>query len=69
MAAELKKELGIVADLAVGTPGEFTVWVDGQKVAEKDWRGFPEADDIVDAVRDAAPGGSGPGTADSGPRS
>ncbi len=55
MAAHLKQDLGVVAELAVGNPGEFTVWVDGQMVAEKDWRGFPEPDDVVDAVRDATP--------------
>jgi predicted Rdx family selenoprotein len=55
VAAQLKQDLGVVAELTVGNPGEFTVWVDDQKVAEKDWRGFPEPDDVVDAVRDATP--------------
>lgn len=55
MAAELKQELGVIAELLVGTSGEFTVWVDDRKVAEKTWRGFPEPDDVVDAVRDASP--------------
>lgn len=55
MAAQLKQDLGVVAENMVGTPGEFTVWVDDVKVAEKDWRGFPEPDDVVDAVRDATP--------------
>lgn len=55
MAAQLKQDLGVVAELTVGNSGEFTVWVDGKKVAEKDWRGFPEPDDVVDAVRDTTP--------------
>ncbi len=52
MAAQLKQELGIDAELVVGRPGEFTVWVDDVKVSEKDVY-FPEPDDVVDAVRDA----------------
>lgn len=55
MAAKLKQDLGVVAELAVGNPGEFTVWVDDEKVAEKTWRGFPEPVDVVDAVRSATP--------------
>ena len=54
MAAQLKQDLGVIAELTVGTSGEFTVWVDDQKVAEKTWRGFPDPDDVVDAVRDAS---------------
>lgn len=54
MAAQLKQDLGVVAELTVGTSGEFTVWVDDQKVAEKTWRGFPDPDDVVDAVRDVS---------------
>ena len=52
MAAELKKALGIDATLEVGNSGEFTVWVDGDKVAEKKWGRFPAPDDVVSAVRD-----------------
>ncbi|CAN5914944.1 hypothetical protein BH11MYX3_BH11MYX3_29650 [soil metagenome] len=54
MAAQLKQDLGVVAELVVGSSGEFTVWVDDQKVAEKTWRGFPDPDDVVDAVRDVS---------------
>ena len=54
MAAQLKQELGIVAELIVGSSGEFTVWVDDRKVSEKTWRGFPDPDDVVDDVRDAS---------------
>ena len=51
MAAELKKELGLDASLIVGNSGEFTVWVDDQKVAEKKWGRFPDPSDVVAAVR------------------
>ena len=51
MAAELKKALNIDATLEVGGSGEFTVWVDGARVAEKTgWR-FPDPAEIVAAVR------------------
>jgi hypothetical protein len=49
VAAELDKALGIKAELVVGGAGEFTVWVDGTKVAEKDWQ-FPEPSAVVAAV-------------------
>ncbi len=52
MAAQLKQDLGVTVELIVGSSGEFTVWVGDQKVAEKTWRGFPDPDDVVDAVRD-----------------
>lgn len=51
MAAELKKELGLDASLIVGSSGEFTVWVDDQKIAEKKWGRFPDPGDVVAAVR------------------
>ena len=54
MAAELKKALGIETKLEVGSSGEFTVWVDGDKVAEKKWMRFPAPDDVVAAVREAS---------------
>ena len=51
MAAELKKALGIDASLEIGGSGEFTVWVDQAKVAEKKWGRFPAPEDVVQAVR------------------
>jgi predicted Rdx family selenoprotein len=54
VAAELKNALGVDTELVVGSSGEFTVWVDGKKVAEKKW-GFPEPDAVVAAVRAASP--------------
>lgn len=53
MAAQLKQELGVDADLVIGGSGEFTVWVDDKKVAEKSWGRFPEPAAVVDAVRAA----------------
>ena len=55
MAAQLKQDLGIETELSVGKPGEFTVWVGDQMVAEKTWSGFPDPDAVVDAVREALP--------------
>lgn len=51
MAAQLKQDLGIDAELVVGDSGEFTVWVDDAKVTEKRWARFPDPTDVVAAVR------------------
>ena len=54
MAAQLKQDLGIESELVIGKSGEFTVWVGDKLVAEKTWAlGFPDPDDVVDAVREA----------------
>ena len=53
MAAELKKDLGVDTVLEVGDSGEFTVWVDDRKVAEKKWLRFPEPAAVVAAVKSA----------------
>ena len=53
MAAELKQHLDEDTQLVVGSPGEFTVWVDGTKVAEKARGMFPDPGDVVAAVRAA----------------
>lgn len=50
MAAELKRALGIDAKLEVGSSGEFTVWVDQQRVADKQGGQFPDPDDVVNKV-------------------
>jgi hypothetical protein len=55
VAAQLKQELGVSADLVIGNSGEFTVWVDSAKVAEKTAGRFPEPSSVVAAVRAAAP--------------
>ncbi len=53
MAAQIKKDLGLDATLEIGNSGEFTIWVNGAKVAEKSAGRFPEARDVVAAVRAA----------------
>jgi predicted Rdx family selenoprotein len=55
VAAELKQTLDLDATLEVGSPGEFTIWVDGAKVSEKAQGRFPETSDVVAAVRAALP--------------
>lgn len=52
MAAELKRELNVDAELEVGNTGEFTVWYNATKVAEKQRsEGFPEPAAVVAAMR------------------
>jgi hypothetical protein len=51
VAAQLKQELGLDAELVHGNPGEFTVWVGDAKVSEKRWARFPDPGDVVAAVR------------------
>jgi hypothetical protein len=51
VAAELKKALNVDAVLAVGDPGELTVWLDGAKVIEKTTMRFPEPPEIIAAIR------------------
>ena len=50
MAAELKAKLGIDAALEVGSSGEFSIWVDGDKVLEKTGWSFPDPSKVVNAV-------------------
>ncbi len=54
MAAELKRTLGMDAKLEIGSSGEFTVWVDDKKVAEKKWGRFPDPADVIEAVKAAS---------------
>ena len=53
MAEELKKELGVDAELIPGDKGEFTVWVDRTRVASKHDGEFPTEEEAVQAVRSA----------------
>lgn len=53
MAALLKKEHSLETELIEGGRGEFTVWVDGNKVAEKIGDTFPEDEAVKLAVRQA----------------
>jgi len=54
VAAQLKQDLGIDAELLVRGSGEFTVWVDTTKVAEKNLGKFPDPAAVVAAVRAAS---------------
>jgi predicted Rdx family selenoprotein len=50
VAAALKKELGVEADLEKGHSGIFEVAVNGKVVATKGRSGFPTPEQVVDAV-------------------
>ena len=50
MAALIKQSLGVDAAIEPGGRGEFTVWVDGAKVAEKSRSGFPAEKAVVETV-------------------
>jgi hypothetical protein len=53
VAALIKEQLDHDADVEPGGRGEFTVWVDGRKIAEKTRTGFPGEPAIVESVRAA----------------
>ena len=53
VAALIKQESGMDADLEPGGRGELSVWVDGKKVADKTMRGFPADADLLKNVKDA----------------
>jgi predicted Rdx family selenoprotein len=53
VAALIKDKLKLDAAIEPGGRGEFTVWVDGVKVAEKTRTGFPAEPAIVEAVSKA----------------
>ena len=53
MAALIKDSLKQDAAIEPGGRGEFSVWVDGVKVAEKSRTGFPAEKAVVDAVSKA----------------
>jgi len=55
VAAEIKNKLHVDANLVVGSSGEFTVWVGDTKVAEKTTQLWPDAKDIIEAVRARLP--------------
>jgi predicted Rdx family selenoprotein len=58
VAALIKESLQLDTDLEPGARGEFTVWVDGVKVAEKSRSGFPAEKAVVDAIAKALKGPS-----------
>lgn len=51
MADLLKKEFGEDSKLEPGGTGEFTVWLDGEKMAEKTLDGFPTDEEILKRIR------------------
>jgi len=53
VAALIKQETGLDADLEPGGRGEFSLWLDGVKVAEKTRTGFPNDKALLAAVRSA----------------
>jgi len=53
VAALIKESLGADSQLEPGGRGEFTVWVDGKKVAEKSRSGFPADSSLIQAVKTA----------------
>ena len=53
MAALIKDSLQLDADLEPGGRGEFTIWVDGAKVAEKSRSGFPSEKAVIEMVSKA----------------
>lgn len=53
MAALIKKKTGIDPEVVEGGRGEFTVWVDDKRVAEKTADGFPTDEEAVAAVHQA----------------
>jgi hypothetical protein len=53
VAALIKKDTGLDTELVEGGRGEFSVWVDGERVAQKEAGVFPADQDAVAAVRRA----------------
>jgi hypothetical protein len=53
VAALIKKDTGLDTELVEGGRGEFSVWVDGERVAQKEAGAFPADQDAVAAVRRA----------------
>jgi len=53
VAALIKASLQLDADLEPGGRGEFTIWVDDVKVAEKSRSGFPSEKAVLETVSKA----------------
>jgi hypothetical protein len=53
VAALIKRETGVEAQLVRGRIGEFSVWVDERRVAQKHWLRLPQDEQVLAAVRDA----------------
>jgi len=50
VAALIKDKLDLDTDLEPGGRGEFSVWLDGVKIAEKSRTGFPSDKALLEAV-------------------
>ena len=55
MAAALKEQLDVEAELIVGHSGIFEVAVDGKVVASKTRAGFPTPEEVVESVANVLP--------------
>ncbi|HET9705774.1 MAG TPA: hypothetical protein VFP85_17160 [Vicinamibacterales bacterium] len=53
VAALIKQDTGADTSVEPGGRGEFSVWVDGKKVAEKSSRGFPPDAELLTSVKRA----------------
>ena len=53
MAALIKEKLELDTDVEPGSRGEFSVWVDGKKIAEKTRTGFPSEPQVLELVSKA----------------
>ena len=51
MAALITQAHGFDVDVEPGDRGEFSVWVDGKKVAQKDRKGFPTDAAVLQTVK------------------
>jgi hypothetical protein len=58
VVAALRKEPGFQVELIDGNRGEFTVSVGSMVVAQKG-EGLPSVEDVLNAVKQAAPAGAG----------
>ncbi len=58
MADLLQQEFGGEYQLKPGGTGEFTVWLEGDKLAEKTIDGFPSEDEILERVREKTHSGA-----------
>jgi len=53
VAELIKNEVGLDAEMTLGSPGEFSIWVDGRQVAKKGWFFFPTDTQVLAGVRQA----------------
>jgi hypothetical protein len=58
LAAALRQEPDVQVEMVNGNRGELTVLVDGHAVAGKQGDNMPSVDEVVAAVREAAPTGA-----------